>query len=94
MTIFEEVRTVTANGRLVIPWVVQLALGLEHGGPVRLRVEDGVITLTAAAPREAEHHAPAMNGQRSLDARSALLAELKVLQAAAERDRGTGTSGL
>ena len=44
MPILEEVRTVTADGRVVVPWVIQRALGLEHGGPVRFHVENGVVT--------------------------------------------------
>ena len=35
MPVLEEVRTVTADGRLVVPWVIQRALGLEHGMPGR-----------------------------------------------------------
>jgi bifunctional DNA-binding transcriptional regulator/antitoxin component of YhaV-PrlF toxin-antitoxin module len=95
MPIFEEVRTVTANGRLVIPWVIQLALGLEHGGPVRFRVEDGVVTLSSAEPRKAEpEHVLNGTGQPPGDSRSALIAELRTLQAVADRDGGTGTPSL
>jgi bifunctional DNA-binding transcriptional regulator/antitoxin component of YhaV-PrlF toxin-antitoxin module len=93
MPIFEEVRTVTANGRIVVPWVIQLALGLEHGGPVRFRVEDGVVTLTAAQPNAAEP-ATILNGSGhlSIDSRSTLLAELRTLQAASERDHGVAAA--
>jgi len=96
MPVFEEVRTITANGRLVIPWVIQLALGLEHGGPVRFRVENGVVTLAAADPRKAEVTARASASQAGAgpeiraESKSALIAELKLLQAIAERDGSAG----
>ena len=50
MAVIEEIRTVTSNGRLVVPWSIQQALGLEEGGPIRFRVENGVVTI---APVEA-----------------------------------------
>ena len=84
MAVFEEVRTVTADGRLVVPWVIQRALGLEHGGPVRFRVENGVVTLIAvdARRRDSEESAP-----RRGDFRQELAAELHTLLAVSERDR-------
>jgi bifunctional DNA-binding transcriptional regulator/antitoxin component of YhaV-PrlF toxin-antitoxin module len=84
MAVFEEVRTVTADGRLVVPWVIQRALGLEHGGPVRFRVENGVVTLIAvdARRRDGEASAP-----RHGDFRQELAAELHTLLAVSERDR-------
>jgi bifunctional DNA-binding transcriptional regulator/antitoxin component of YhaV-PrlF toxin-antitoxin module len=85
MSMFEEVRTVTADGRLVVPWVVQRALGLEHGGPVRFRVDNGVVTLLAVDARRTA----AGNGAepRRTDVRTVLAKELKTLLEAAERDR-------
>jgi len=94
MPILEEVRTVTADGRVVIPWVIQRALGLDHGGPVRFRVVDGSVVLIAVdAPRNAEtpRH---MNGSepRRTDVRAVLAAELKTLLEVAERDRALETA--
>jgi bifunctional DNA-binding transcriptional regulator/antitoxin component of YhaV-PrlF toxin-antitoxin module len=83
MAIFEEVRTVTADGRLVVPWVIQQALGLEHGGPVRFRVDNGVVTLVAVDARKAEDGA----SPRRTDVRQELAAELNTLLAVAGRDR-------
>jgi bifunctional DNA-binding transcriptional regulator/antitoxin component of YhaV-PrlF toxin-antitoxin module len=51
MPALEEVRTITPDGRVVVPWVIQRALGLDHGGSVRFRVENGVVTLAAVAVR-------------------------------------------
>jgi bifunctional DNA-binding transcriptional regulator/antitoxin component of YhaV-PrlF toxin-antitoxin module len=85
MPTVEEIRTVTADGRLVVPWVIQRALGLEHGGPVRFRVENGVVTLVAVDARrsQADHDAAPRRG----DIRAALADELKTLLNVAERDR-------
>lgn len=54
MAAIEEIRTVTSNGRIVVPWSIQQALGLEQGGPVCFRVENGVVTLHAAEDRWGE----------------------------------------
>ena len=54
MSVIEEVRTVTSNGRIVVPWAIQQALGLEQGGPVCFRVENGVVTIHAAEDRWGE----------------------------------------
>ena len=81
MSAFEEVRTITADGRLVVPWVIQRELGLEHGGPVRFRVENGVVTLVAVDARQRDGAEP-----RRGDVRSALATELKTLLTVAERD--------
>lgn len=88
MPILEEVRTVTADGRVVIPWVIQRALGLEHGGPVRFRVEGGVVTVRAVDARRSDTERDADGAQpRRADIRTALTTELKTLLDAAERDR-------
>ena len=88
MPILEEVRTVTADGRVVIPWVIQRALGLEHGGPVRFRVEGGVVTVRAVDARKSDAARDADGAQpRRADIRAALTTELKTLLDAAERDR-------
>lgn len=88
MTTFEEVRTVTADGRVVVPWVIQRALGLRHGGKVRFRVENGVVTLLAAEVRQADNTRGTDDAApRRTDIRAQLAAELKTLLEAAERDR-------
>jgi bifunctional DNA-binding transcriptional regulator/antitoxin component of YhaV-PrlF toxin-antitoxin module len=88
MPILEEVRTVTADGRLIVPWVIQRALGLEHGGPVRFHVENGVVTLVAVEAKAAEPPRYAAGEEpNKADLRAELVAELKTLIAVAERDR-------
>jgi bifunctional DNA-binding transcriptional regulator/antitoxin component of YhaV-PrlF toxin-antitoxin module len=88
MPIREEVRTVTADGRVVIPWVIQRALGLEHGGPIRFRVENGVVTVRAVDARTSDTARVPDGGEpRRTDIRTALTAELKTLLDAAEPDR-------
>jgi bifunctional DNA-binding transcriptional regulator/antitoxin component of YhaV-PrlF toxin-antitoxin module len=88
MPVLEEVRTVTADGRLIVPWVIQRALGLEHGGPVRFQVENGVVTLVAveAKPVEAPPTEAGIARNRA-EIRAELAAELKTLMDVAERDR-------
>jgi bifunctional DNA-binding transcriptional regulator/antitoxin component of YhaV-PrlF toxin-antitoxin module len=83
MPILEEVRTVTADGRLIVPWVIQRALGLDHGGPVRFHVENGIVTLVAVEAKPAEAGMARTRG----DMRAELAAELKTLMDVAERDR-------
>jgi bifunctional DNA-binding transcriptional regulator/antitoxin component of YhaV-PrlF toxin-antitoxin module len=88
MPTFEEVRTVTADGRLVVPWIVQRALGLEHGGPVRFRVDNGVVTLIAVDARKTETATPEHGAApRRTDVRQELAAELNTLLAVGVRDR-------
>jgi bifunctional DNA-binding transcriptional regulator/antitoxin component of YhaV-PrlF toxin-antitoxin module len=88
MPVLEEIRTVTADGRLVVPWVIQRALGLEHGGPVRFRVENGVVTLVAVEARPAEVPVDAATAERNrADLRAELVAELRTLMEVADRDR-------
>ena len=103
MPIFEEVRTVTATGRLVIPWVIQRALGLDHGGPVLFRVENGAVTLLPAElpgelPGELHEAGPgeARNSETTLasDSKDALITELRKLLDAADRDRSAEASSL
>jgi bifunctional DNA-binding transcriptional regulator/antitoxin component of YhaV-PrlF toxin-antitoxin module len=84
MATFEEVRTVTADGRLVVPWVIQRVLGLEHGGPVRFRVDNGVVTLIAVDARKNDS---AETASRRTDVRQELASELNALLAVSERDR-------
>lgn len=87
MPTFEEVRTITPDGRLVVPWVVQRALGLEHGGPVRFRVENGLVTLLSMESRKPRANPPDGAEPHRADVRAALTAELKTLLDTSERDR-------
>jgi len=88
MKMIEEVRTITSDGRLVVPWVIQRALGLEHGGAVRFRVEDGVVTLMGLERRRSAAEPGATNAApRRTDIRSELAEELKTLLSVAERER-------
>jgi bifunctional DNA-binding transcriptional regulator/antitoxin component of YhaV-PrlF toxin-antitoxin module len=88
MPIIEEVRTVTADGRVIVPWVIQRALGLAHGGPVRFHVENGVVTLVAAAAKPAEMPLNEVGTERKpADVRASLVAELRALMEATDRDR-------
>ena len=88
MPIIEEVRTVTADGRVVVPWVIQRALGLEHGGPVRFHVENGVVTLVAVEAKAVEAPLSPLPSERNrATIRAELAAELKTLMEVAERDR-------
>jgi bifunctional DNA-binding transcriptional regulator/antitoxin component of YhaV-PrlF toxin-antitoxin module len=88
MPVVEEVRTVTADGRLVVPWVIQRALGLEHGGPVRFYVENGVVTVVAVEAKLAEAPPPEPGVERSrAEIRAELAAELHTLIEVADRDR-------
>jgi bifunctional DNA-binding transcriptional regulator/antitoxin component of YhaV-PrlF toxin-antitoxin module len=95
MPIFEEVRTVTAAGRLVIPWVIQRALGLDHGGRVLFRVENGAVTLLSAERLEADPGEPASGEKTPVsDSKDALMTELRTLLDAADRDRSAEASDL
>ena len=44
-----EMRSVTADGRVVIPFSIQLALGIENGGQVCFVLENGRVTLESTA---------------------------------------------
>ncbi|HEX3995344.1 MAG TPA: hypothetical protein VHX39_29575 [Acetobacteraceae bacterium] len=88
MPVVEEIRTVTADGRLIVPWVIQRALGLDHGGPVRFHVENGIVTLVAVEVKPAEApRTEAGSGRNRAAIRAELAAELKTLMDVAERDR-------
>jgi bifunctional DNA-binding transcriptional regulator/antitoxin component of YhaV-PrlF toxin-antitoxin module len=84
MSTFEEVRTVTPDGRLVVPWVIQRALGLEHGGPVRFRVVDGVVTLLPVDTIRPDADGPKPRGS---DVRAVLAEELNTLMTTSEPAR-------
>ena len=87
MKVIEEVRTITPDGRLIVPWVIQLALGLEHGGAVRFRVEDGVVTLVGLERRRPASDLGETTAEpRRTDIRTELAEELKTLLSVAERE--------
>jgi bifunctional DNA-binding transcriptional regulator/antitoxin component of YhaV-PrlF toxin-antitoxin module len=88
----EEVRTITPDGRLIVPWIVQRALGLEHGGPVRFRVENGVVTLSSAEGRRSGSVTAIDAGSRPTDVRAALKQELDALLNSTSPDHGIGAN--
>jgi len=95
MPILEEIRTITPDGRVVVPWVIQRALGLEHGGPVRFRVVDGAVMLVAVDGRKSASIQPGGSAEpRRTDIRATLAAELKTLLETAERDRANEAATL
>ena len=59
---------------------MQRALGLEHGGPVRFRVEQGIVTVLAvdAGKSETAANVDGLFAPRT-DIRAALAAELKTV---------------
>jgi bifunctional DNA-binding transcriptional regulator/antitoxin component of YhaV-PrlF toxin-antitoxin module len=95
MQVFEEVRTVTSTGRVVVPWVIQRALGLDHGGQVVFKVENGAVTLISAEALKAQADA-AMNSETTqpADTKHALMMELRALLDASDRDRLAEAFGL
>jgi bifunctional DNA-binding transcriptional regulator/antitoxin component of YhaV-PrlF toxin-antitoxin module len=89
---FEEVRTITPDGRLIVPWIIQRALGLEHGGPVRFHVDNGVVTLSSAEGRR-PGSATGIDGEaRPTDIRNALKRELDTLLSSASPNLATDAS--
>jgi antitoxin PrlF len=56
-TIIEETSTITAKGQTTVPKVVRQALGVDCGGKIAYRIEDGRVTVHNP---EAEHHDPAL----------------------------------
>ena len=57
MTIIEEISTITAKGQTTVPKAVRQALGLDYGGKIAYRIEDGRVVIHNA---EAEHSDPAL----------------------------------
>ena len=45
MATLEEVSTITAKGQTTVPKSVRQILGIDYGGKVAFRVEDGQVTL-------------------------------------------------
>ena len=56
-TIIEETCTITAKGQTTVPKAVRQALGVDYGGKITYRVEDGHVTVLNPA---GEHHDPAL----------------------------------
>ncbi|HEY1935132.1 MAG TPA: type II toxin-antitoxin system PrlF family antitoxin [Acetobacteraceae bacterium] len=53
MSVIEEVCTITAKGQTTVPKAIRQALGVSYGGRITFRVEDGTISVHAAAdPQE------------------------------------------
>jgi antitoxin PrlF len=57
MTIIEETSTITAKGQTTVPKAVRQALGLDYGGKIAYRIEDGRVMIHNA---EAEYADPAL----------------------------------
>jgi antitoxin PrlF len=49
MFVIEEVCTITAKGQTNVPKAIRQALGVSFGGPITFRVEDGTVSVHAAA---------------------------------------------
>ncbi|WP_158925212.1 type II toxin-antitoxin system PrlF family antitoxin [Acidisphaera sp. S103] len=49
MSVIEAVCTITAKGQTTVPKAVRQALGVSYGGRVTFRVEDGTVSVHAAA---------------------------------------------
>ena len=56
-SIIEETSTITAKGQTTIPKAVRQALGVDYGGKIAYRIEEGRVTVHNP---EAEHHNPAL----------------------------------
>ena len=56
-TVIEETSTITAKGQTTVPKAVRRALGVDYGGKIAFRVEDGRVTVHNPA---AEHCDPAL----------------------------------
>ena len=49
MSVIEEVCTITAKGQTTVPKAIRRALGISYGGRIAFRVEDGTVSVHAAA---------------------------------------------
>ncbi len=82
-----QLRTVTADGRVVIPYAIQQALGVEFGGQVTFNVEHGVVTIRPSGitqvMEQAKDRPAATVGWADIKA------ELNALLEAASRNRVT-----
>jgi antitoxin PrlF len=55
----ENVSKITAKGQTTVPKAVRRALGVDYGGRIAFRIEQGRVTVRRA---EAEHRDPALRG--------------------------------
>jgi len=55
--IIEEASTITAKGQTTVPKAVRKVLGVDYGGKIVYRIEDGRVTVYNP---QAEHHDPAL----------------------------------
>jgi antitoxin PrlF len=55
--VIEEISTITAKGQTTVPKAVRQALGLDYGGKIAYRIEDGRVVIHNA---EVEHSDPAL----------------------------------
>ena len=55
--VIEEASTITAKGQTTVPKAVRQALGVDYGGKIVYRIEDGRVTVHNS---EAEHRDPAV----------------------------------
>jgi antitoxin PrlF len=55
--VIEETSTITAKGQTTVPKAVRQTLGVDCGGKITYRIEDGQVTVHNP---EAEHHDPAV----------------------------------
>ncbi len=53
----EEISTITAKGQTTVPKVVRQSLGVDCGGKIAFRIEEGCVTVFNP---EAGHHDPAL----------------------------------
>jgi len=58
MSVIEEVCTITAKGQTTVPKAIRQALGVSYGGRITFRVEDGTVSVHAAAEPEDPSLAP------------------------------------
>jgi antitoxin PrlF len=56
-TIIEETSTITAKGQTTVPKTVRRALGVDYGGRIAFRVENGRVTVSSP---DTEHRDPAL----------------------------------
>jgi antitoxin PrlF len=52
MSVIEEICTITAKGQTTVPKAIRQALGVSYGGRITFRVEDGTVSVHAAAGAE------------------------------------------
>jgi antitoxin PrlF len=49
MSTIEEICTITAKGQTTVPKAIRQALGVSYGGRIAFRIEDGTVSVHAAA---------------------------------------------